>query len=49
MAHEADKGGEEHHTIEEIVAKLRQVQVLVGQDEPAVEVLHTIQARDPTY
>jgi hypothetical protein len=37
-----------HHKPEEIVAKLRQVEVVVGQGKPAVEAVRTIGVTEAT-
>ena len=39
----------EHHKPEEIVAKLRQVEVLVGQGKPVAEAIRAISVTEPTY
>ena len=38
-----------HHKPEEIVAKLRQVEVLVGQGKPVAEAIRAISVTEPTY
>lgn len=38
-----------HHKPVEIVAKLRQVEVLVGQDKPVADAVRTIGAAEATY
>ena len=38
-----------HHKPEEIVGKLRQVEVLVGQDKPVAEAIRAIGVTEPTY
>jgi len=38
-----------HHKPEEIVAKLRQVEVLVGQDTPVADAVRTIGVTEATY
>jgi len=38
-----------HHKPEEIVTKLRQVEVLVGQGKPVAEAIRTISVTEPTY
>jgi transposase-like protein len=38
-----------HHKAEEIVAKLRQVEVLVGQDKPVSEAVRSIGVTEATY
>ena len=38
-----------HHTLEEIVGKLRQVEVLVGQGKPVTEAVRAIGVTEPTY
>ncbi len=38
-----------HHKPEEIVAKLRQVEVLVGQGKPVAEAVRAIGVTEPTY
>jgi len=38
-----------HHKPEEIVAKLRQVEVLVGQGEPVADAVRTIGVTEATY
>jgi len=38
-----------HHKPEEIVGKLRQVEVLVGQGKPVAEAIRTIGVTEPTY
>ncbi len=38
-----------HHKPEEIVGKLRQVEVLVGQGKPVPEAIRTIGVTEPTY
>jgi putative transposase len=38
-----------HHKPEEIVAKLRQVEVLVGQDKPVADAVRTIGVTEATY
>ena len=38
-----------HHKPEEIVAKLRQVEVLVGHDTPASEAVRSIGVTEATY
>ena len=38
-----------HHKPEEIVAKLRQVEVLVGQDKPVADAVRTIRVTEATY
>jgi putative transposase len=38
-----------HHKPEEIVTKLRQVEVLVGQGKPVAEAVRTIGVTEPTY
>ncbi len=38
-----------HHKPEEIVTKLRQVEVLVGQGKPVAEAIRTIGVTEPTY
>ena len=37
------------HTLEEIVAKLRQVEVLVGQGKSVAEAVRAIGVTEPTY
>ncbi len=37
------------HTPEEIVGKLRQVEVLVGQGKPVAEAIRAIGVTEPTY
>jgi hypothetical protein len=39
----------QHHKPEEIVGKLRQVEVLVGQGKPVAEAIRTIGVTEPTY
>ncbi len=38
-----------HHKPEEIVAKLRQVEILVGQGKPVAEAIRAISVTEPTY
>ncbi len=38
-----------HHKPEEIVGKLRQVEVLVGQGKPVAEAIRSIGVTEPTY
>ena len=38
-----------HHKPEEIVGKLRQVEVLVGQGKPVAEAIRAIRVTEPTY
>ena len=38
-----------HHKPEEIVGKLRQVEVLVGQGKPVAEAIRGIGVTEPTY
>ena len=38
-----------HHKPEEIVGKLRQVEVLVGQGRPVAEAIRAINVTEPTY
>ena len=38
-----------HHKPEEIVGKLRQVEILVGQGKPVAEAIRAIGVTDPTY
>ena len=38
-----------HHKPEEIVGKLRQVEVLVGQGRPVAEAIWAISVTEPTY
>ena len=38
-----------HHKPEEVVAKLRQVEVLVGQGKPVSEAIRAIGVTEPTY
>ena len=38
-----------HHKPEEIVGKLRQVEVLVGQSKPVAEAIRVIGVTEPTY
>ena len=38
-----------HHKPEEIVTRLRQVEVLVGQGKPVAEAIRTIGVTEPTY
>ncbi len=38
-----------HHKPEEIVAKLRQVEVLVGQDKPVADAVRAIGVTEATY
>ncbi len=38
-----------HHKPEEIVTKLRQVEVLVGQGKPVAEAIRAITVTEPTY
>ena len=38
-----------HHKPEEIVGKLRQVEVLVGQGRPVAEAIRAIAVTEPTY
>ncbi len=38
-----------HHKPEEIVGKLRQVEVLVGQGKPVAEAVRAIGVTEPTY
>ncbi len=38
-----------HHKPEEIVGKLRQVEVLVGQGKPVAEAIRTTGVTEPTY
>ena len=38
-----------HHKPEEIVTKLRQVEVLVGRGKPVAEAIRTIGVTEPTY
>ena len=38
-----------HHKPEAIVAKLRQVEVLVGRSKPVAEAIRTIGVTEPTY
>ena len=38
-----------HHKPEEIVGKLRQVEVLVGQGKPVAEAIRAIGVTEPTY
>ena len=38
-----------HHKPEEIVTKLRQVEVLVGQGKPVAEAIRAIGVTEPTY
>jgi putative transposase len=38
-----------HHKPEEVVAKLRQVEVLVGQDKPVADAVRTIGVTEATY
>jgi transposase-like protein len=42
-------GRKKAHTPEEIVAKLRQVEVLVGQGKSVAEALRAIGVTEPTY
>jgi len=41
--------GRKRHTAEEIVAKLRQVDVLLGQGRPVAEAVRTIGVKEVTY
>ena len=41
--------GRKRHTAEEIVAKLRQVDVLLGQGRPVAEAVRTIVVKEVTY
>ena len=41
--------GKKRHTAEEIVAKLRQVDVLIGQGRPVAEAVRTIGVTEVTY
>jgi putative transposase len=38
-----------HHKPEEIVGKLRQVEILVGQGKPVAEAIRVIRVTEPTY
>jgi putative transposase len=38
-----------HHKPEDIVTKLRQVEVLVGQGKPVAEAIRAISVTEPTY
>ena len=38
-----------HHKPEEIVGKLRQVEVLVGQGKPVAEAIRAMGVTEPTY
>ena len=38
-----------HHRREEIVTKLRQVEVLIGQGKPVAEAIRAIGVTEPTY
>ena len=38
-----------HHKPEQIVAKLRQVEILVGQGKPVAEAIRAIGVTEPTY
>ena len=38
-----------HHKPEEIVGKLRQVEILVGQGKPVAEAIRMIGVMEPTY
>jgi len=38
-----------HHKPEEIVTKLRQVEVLVGQGKPVAKAIRAISVTEPTY
>ena len=51
MAGEHTESGiaRKHHKPEEIVGKLRQVEVLVGQGKPTAEAIRTIGVTEPTY
>ena len=41
--------GRKHHTPEEIVGKLRQVEVLTAQGKPVAEAVRAIGVTEPTY
>ena len=41
--------GRKRHTAEEIVAKLRQVEVLTAQGQPVVDAIRTIGVTEVTY
>ncbi len=41
--------GKKIHTVESIVAKLRQVELLVSQGKPAVEAVRAIGVTEATY
>ena len=41
--------GQKHHKPEEIVAKLRQVEVLVGQGKPMADAVRAIGVTETTY
>jgi transposase-like protein len=41
--------GQKHHKPEEIIAKLRQVEVLVGQGKAVSEAVRAIGVTEPTY
>ena len=45
----AGKGRKKTHTPEEIVAKLRQAEVLVGQGKTVADAVRAIGVTDPTY
>ena len=42
-------GGKKTHTPEEIVGKLRQVEMLTGQGKPVSEAVRTVGVTEPTY
>jgi putative transposase len=41
--------GQKHHKPEEIIAKLRQVEVLTGQGKAVLEAVRAIGVTEPTY
>jgi putative transposase len=41
--------GRKHHTPEEVVGKLRQVEVLTAQGKPVAEAVRAIGVTEPTY
>jgi putative transposase len=41
--------GQKHHKPEEIIGKLRQVEVLTGQGKPVAEAVRAIGVTEPTY
>jgi transposase-like protein len=45
----AGKGRKKAHTLEEIVAKLRQAEVLVGQGKTVADTVRAIGVTEPTY